>query len=146
MNILLVLSVWLHITCAAVLVGGVFYLRFIVIKYGQRTGELTNELRNIYISRYVHLSAMFLTVLAITGFYNFFQKNAAWKAASDDALLAPHAIFGIKFLSFLLFIGLVVLTGTSKGVNESRRPKLLLVQALLGIVILFLSAWLSNSY
>ncbi|MGF1573130.1 MAG: hypothetical protein ACFCU1_08665 [Sumerlaeia bacterium] len=146
MDLIHILSVWLHITSASILVGGVFYLRFIVIKYGQRTGGLSDELRKTYIGRYLHLSAMLMSVLLVTGFYNFFTKMAEWKTAPEDALMAPHAIFGIKFLAFLLYIGLVVITGTSKGVNESRRPKLLLVQAVLGLVILFLSAWLSNSY
>lgn len=145
MNLILVLTTWLHISCASILVGGVFYLRFIVLKYGQRNGGLSEELRKTFISRYLHLSAMLMSVLFVTGLYNMFSKMAEWKLAPEGSI-PPHMIFGIKFLAFLLFIALVSFTAVSKGVNESRRPKLLLTQALLGLVILFLSAWLSNSY
>ncbi|MDX1973157.1 MAG: hypothetical protein SFY68_11560 [Candidatus Sumerlaeia bacterium] len=146
MNYLLLLSTWLHVTCAALLIGGVFFLRFIIIKYGIRTKSLTPELKNLYISRYLHMAGMFLTVLTITGLYNLSVKSAAWKESVVEGTLAPHAIFGIKFLVFLLFIGLVVFTAVNKKLTDAGKSKLLLVQSLVGIGIIFLSAWLSNSY
>lgn len=144
MEIINTLSVWIHITCAALLVGGAFFLRFTVLKYGERSGGLTAELKTLLVNRYVHTGIGFLIIMLVTGLYNMTQNMAAWSASTSTP--SPHMIFGLKFLGFLLFLGLVVFAGVSKGEKEKRRPMLLALTTLTGIVVIFLSVWLGRSY
>ncbi|MDK2973326.1 MAG: hypothetical protein PWP23_3081 [Candidatus Sumerlaeota bacterium] len=144
MNIPLTLSVWIHITCAVLLVGGVFFFRAILLKYAAREGGLSDELRDKLATRWLHVAGGFLLVLLVTGLYNFTQKNALWKASEGP--VSPHAIFGVKFL---LFLAVVVVTGlaiTAKGAKASRRKTYLTINVVLGLLIVFASAVLSNSY
>lgn len=143
MNILLTLSTWIHVTSAVILVGGVFFFRFLLLKYaGRLEGGLSDELRGILTKRWLHTAGMLLLVLLVTGLYNMSQKNAAW--LESTAPLSPHAVFGVKFLLFLGVVGISVAATVPK--MASKRPLLLTINAVLGLTIVFLSAVLSNSY
>lgn len=142
MNILLTLSTWIHVLCAAFVVGGLFYLRVVVLKYANREGGLSDDLRKVFLNRYIHTSFGFLIVMLVTGLYNMTQKSDAWSAAEG---ISPHMIFGIKFILFLVFAIIMGLAAASKK-NDQRRVMFLSINTVLGIIIFLMSAWLSTSY
>lgn len=122
------------------LVGGAFFIRVILLKYANREGGLADALKDTVLKRWLHLSGSLLVVMLVTGLFNFTHKNEAWKAA--EGAVSPHMIFGIKFL---VYLGVVVLVAVS-AVATRKRPALLAANVILGIVIIFMSAWLSLSY
>lgn len=145
MNIPLTLSVWLHITSAVLLVGGIFFFRVILLKHAARIGGLSDELRDALASRWLHVAGMLLLILLVSGLYNFTQKNALWKAS--EAAVSPHAIFGVKFLLFLAVCALTALASVSRGPQfHGRRRLLMTVNTVLGLLIVFLSVVLGMSY
>jgi len=144
MNWLLSLSTFIHVGCAVLLVGGVFFYRVLLLKYAARTGGLGDALRLTLYKRWSHASVGLLIVMLITGFYNLSQKNEAWKASDDFP--SPHMIFGIKFLLFVGYLGLTLVLGAKKNAPESTQRKMLTISVILGFIIVLFSAVLSTSY
>ena len=142
MNWLLTLSTWIHVTSAVILVGGAFFFRVYLLKYAAREGGLSDDLRNAITKRWLHGAFAFLLVLLATGFYNMSQKNALWKASETG--LSPHMVFGIKFLVFCVVFALTI--GGSVIKDHAKKKLFLTVNVVLGLVIVLLSAILSNSY
>lgn len=143
MNYLLTSSLFIHITCAALLVGGGFFFRVIVLKYAALTGGMTDELRETLVKRWLHLAMMLLLTLLLTGLYQLSAVMGVWKDGKLPGM-SPHAIFGVKFLLVLVVFGGVMLASATK--SAALRANLLVVNVVLGIVILLLSVVLANSY
>jgi len=140
MDALLIASQALHVISAAILVGGAFFFRLLLHKYAQREGGLDDALRATLVKRWLHLAWNLIIVLVVTGLFQLSQSMAAWKGSS------AHMIFGMKFLVFLAVVIVLALATTAHGPRAPKRPAYFLINVILGIVILALSAWLRRSY
>jgi len=132
---------WIHLAGAALLVGGLFFLRVVLLKYAAREGGLDDKLKQTVVTRWMHTAWGLLLVMLLSGGYNMMLKLDAWKGAEGGA--SPHMIFGLKFLVFLAVGGVLLASGRAR---PERRPSLLTVNVVLGFLILLLSAWLALSY
>jgi uncharacterized membrane protein len=111
MFIVIILSRWLHIVSACLLIGGVFFIRFIVPKGlglvgddGQRRQAML-KMRRIF----KMLAHSVILLLLITGIYNTFLAWDNYKL--DEAVL--HSLWGthILFAGLAFLIVLYVLAG-----------------------------------
>lgn len=143
MNYLLTTSMFIHLVCAALLVGGGFFFRVLLLKYAAREGGLSDELKATLAKRWLHLAMMLLLTLLVTGLYQMSALSGTWKAGKLPGM-SPHAIFGVKFLVVLIVFGVVILASVAK--SAALRGHLLVVNVVLGFIILLLSAVLSKSY
>lgn len=140
MHSLLTVSHMIHLICAAVLVGGVFFFRVILLKYASREGGLDEKLKARLAERWIHLAWMILAVLIVTGGFQFMQLVGAYSSTS-------HMLFGIKMLAVLGILVVVgILTVAKSAPWQQRRPALLAISVGLGLLVLLLSAWLSSSH
>ncbi len=140
MDTVLNISVGIHVISAALLVGGTFFFRVLLLKYAGRIGGLDDELKNTIGKRWIHVSWNLIFVMIITGFFQMFAVMDEWKTGGGSL---PHMIFGMKFLLFLGVLGFMALI--TKG-NPEQRPKFMSVNIWLGVLILTLSAFLARSY
>jgi uncharacterized membrane protein len=107
MPILVILSRWIHVICACLMIGGIFFARFVM---PSGLGILDDETRtkvHLKIRRTFKMvihSAILL--LLITGIYN---STLAWdKYTLDSALLHPlwgtHILLALIAFTFLLIV------------------------------------------
>jgi uncharacterized membrane protein len=107
------LSRWIHVGTAIVLVGGTTCLKFVVAPSLQgQSPELMATIRGRW-KKFVHAGiALFL----ITGFFNYFRGMPAHEG---DALY--HALIGTKIiLACVVFFFASVLVGRSPGTQKFR--------------------------
>lgn len=137
-------SLIVHVLCAALLVGGAFFFRVIVLKYAALTpGGMSDELRTSLVKRWLHLAMMLLLTLLITGLYQMAALSDEWKAGKYPGMV-PHMIFGVKFLLVLVVFLLVLTANVAK--SAGLRSLMLTLNVVLGLLIVGLSVVLSNSY
>ncbi len=111
-----ILSRVLHILPAMVLVGGLFYLRTMVVPIG---GEDPYAGRRTAWARTVGICTM---LLLATGFYNFMAILNQAKEAGEKLPPAYHMLFGIKFLLALLVMFIAaILSGKTETAERFRR-------------------------
>lgn len=114
--VLMLVSRWLHVLSAIVMAGGTIFMRFALIPaLGASTPEMRQEVQTSVLNRwrlYVHAT---ITVLIVTGFYNFYARMSQVKP------MPYHALFGLKFLlAMVIFFIASVLVGRSKGLKPMR--------------------------
>lgn len=114
-----ILSRWVHVTSAIILLGGVIFARAV------RHAQLFKEYRA--------LATTAIVALLLSGLYNLLTKANTPKPY--------HMIFGIKFLLALHVFG-VGLMSTRANVDETTRHRWLTGVALSGLVVTLLSAYL----
>jgi len=114
-----ILSRWVHVTSAIILLGGVIFARSV------RHAQLFKEYRA--------LATTAIVALFLSGLYNLLTKANTPKPY--------HMIFGIKFLLALHVFG-VGLMSTRANVEETTRQRWLTGVALSGLVVTLLSAYL----
>ncbi|MCA9057817.1 MAG: hypothetical protein KDA85_04935 [Planctomycetaceae bacterium] len=131
--LLAVISRWLHVGTAIVLIGGTFFMRMIVLpSVAGGSEELLAGIRKRW-QRVLHPG---IAIFILSGFYNF------WRALpdhSDDGLY--HGLVGTKILlAFGIFFLASALTGRSAGTQKFRdQPRrwlgviLLLATVIVGI-------------
>lgn len=141
MNAILSVSLAIHVVGAALLVGGVFFFRVILIKYAKREGGLDDKLKEVLSKRWIHLVWSLLAVMLVTGVLQLVMLLDVWK----DSSTLPHMIFGAKFLVFLGIVAVTLMSTLARN-NGEKRQALLQINVVLGILILFLSVFLSRSY
>jgi hypothetical protein len=111
-----VLSRALHLLCAIMLGGGVFYMRTVLAAAGP---EACFAGRRQVWARWAAVAS---TILLITGMYNYIMYVRAAKLP-DATPLPPtyHMLFGIKFLLalFVMFVAALV-AGNSAGAEKAR--------------------------
>ncbi len=111
--LLALLSRWIHIGTAIVLVGGTSFMKLVVSPSLQgQSPELMTAIRGRW-KKFVHGGiALFL----ITGFFNYFRAMPDHKG---DGLY--HALIGTKIiLAFVVFFFASVLVGRSAGTQKFR--------------------------
>ena len=114
------LSRVLHILSAIILVGGLFYIRTVLVPAGSSPGEVNacfSDRRAVW-AKWVGIATAFLL---LSGFYNFFLVIGQSKA--DGVKLPPtyHMLFGIKFLLALvvMFVS-AILAGKTEAADRFR--------------------------
>ncbi len=140
-----VLFRWAHILAAVVAVGGLVFLRYVLMPAADEAlrEEEQTALRERLMVRWKKIVLTCITLLLISGFYNFFTISMA------KAKTAPvyHWLFGIKFLAALgVFFLASVLTGRSPGFAGMRSAprRWLSVAAGLALTVILVSGILKN--
>ncbi len=142
---LVLLSRWLHIVAAALMIGGSGYALFAMLP---GTGEsLTSQqcdaTRKAVRRKWLVVINLSIGLLLITGFANFYLLVIAPKVPA----MPYHALFGVKLLAaFVIFFFATALHGSAPGLeglraNSRRWLALVLV---LGVMIVFISGALNQ--
>jgi uncharacterized membrane protein len=135
--LLLLLSRWMHVGTAIVLVGGTCCLKFVVLPslVGQ-SPEIAAAIRNRW-KKFVHAGiALFL----LSGFYNYFQAMPLQKGNG-----LYHGLIGTKILvAMVIFFLASVLVGRSPGTQKFRdnSGKWMTVIIVLAAVVVGISGFL----
>ena len=139
MNILRAVMLWFHLVAAVMAIGGLYFLRLILIPVVKKDGcehapALTAKVRQKFRKLIWH--SIFLLVLS-GGIMLAIRSKAIF-----DGTLGQHLLEAKIGLALLLFAIALVLTLPAEPSVELQRktPKLLLVNLVLGLVILLLAA------
>lgn len=115
--VLALISRWTHILSAIFMLGGTFFLRFVLIPVASVVldetthGHLRQAIRNRW-KRFVHV---FILLFLASGLYNYL---AVTRFQHEDQPLY-HALFGIKFLLALVIFALAsMLVGRSGAAQK----------------------------
>jgi uncharacterized membrane protein len=109
-----VLSRWVHVGTAIVLLGGSVFQRFVVLPSARSLSEADQQqLGERILMRWKKFVMWGIALLLITGFYNYLSVPRAPKY---------HMLMGIKILvAFAVFFLASALTGRSAGLAAIRR-------------------------
>ena len=111
--VLAVLSRWIHVGTAIVLVGGTSFMKFVLgpVLQGQ-SPELVQAIRNRW-KKFVHGG---IALLLLSGFFNYIRSMPMHKG---DGLY--HGLIGTKIiLAFVVFFFASALVGRSAGTQKFR--------------------------
>lgn len=143
-DIVQLISRWLHITAACAAAGGAIFMKLALHPASEDLPvDQRKQLREGVRSRWSKVVMGAITVLLATGLYNFLMINKTY--ALDKKVY--HSVFGVKFLLAMGVFGLAsVLVGRSKGAQKLRENagKWLTVLVSMLLVLLFLSSFLKN--
>jgi uncharacterized membrane protein len=137
LTILDVLSRWVHVGTAVVLVGGSVFMRYVLMPAaGASLGEAEHEaLRGQLIVRWKKYVMIGIALLLVTGFYNYIK--VAIPQHKGDGLY--HGLMGIKILLGIavFFLGSVLVGRSPKfeGLRQNRAKWLSVLILLSAIVI-----------
>ncbi len=144
-DLVLLISRWLHIAAAIVAIGGAFFVRNALQPSAKETLNDADhaKLREAIRSRWAKVVGACIGILLITGGLNFFKLALPPKIKP----MPYHAIFGVKLLAaFAVFFLASALAGRAPGFAKLREQsrKWLGVLLLLAALIVFLSGLLSQ--
>jgi hypothetical protein len=145
LDIVLLISRWLHISAAIVAVGGVFFTRLVLSRAAEHAlpDEMHAQLREAVRVRWAPVVHACIAVLFVTGAYNFVVMALPPKINP----IPYHPIFGVKFLAALgVFFIAEALAGRGAAFQgmRSRRPFWLVVLLALGGLIVLVSGVLNQ--
>ena len=129
---------WMHILSACGMLGGTFFLRFVVMPaVGASVGaEEAQSLRSAFAARWRKIVPLFILAFLVSGFYNYLFVTRHMH--TDDPTY--HMLFGIKFLLSLAIFALasILISGRDKPskIREKAKGWLLVVLALGTAVVL----------
>lgn len=111
-----IVSRWVHVGTAIVLLGGTVFLRFLVMPAAQRLPEAEHaQLREGIMARWKRVVMTGIALLLVTGFYNYLAVKGGRPGSY-------HMLMGIKILLALgVFFLASALTGRSAGLAVIRR-------------------------
>ena len=140
---------WLHVAAAVAGVGGTLMMRFVILPALSNLpngGEVLDRIRPLF-KKLVH-SAM--GILLLTGFYNYLVVAAPKvKNMTEEGIAlfsAYHPVMGVKIiLSLVLFTIAIMLLMPVPSMHEKRKTWLT-VNAVLGLAILLLAAFLRRMW
>ena len=145
-EILLLVSRWIHVLSAVIAVGGMLFMRFVLMPSARETltDEQLSALRESVIGRWRKVVLVVIVLLLVSGSVNFL-----WVGMPKAKEVGPsyHSLFGVKFLLALgVFFLTAVLTGRSKATEGMRAnaPKWLAVTAALGVLVILLGGALAR--
>jgi hypothetical protein len=125
---------WIHIASVIVLLGGIFFWRFVMDPSTKRiTPEDYKELEEGAAAHFRPLVYIVMITLVISGIYSFLIKPG------HSTLY--HALFGIKVLLALHVFSVAIL---ATAPNNTRRGRQLFGGVLSGLVIVFIAAYLKG--
>lgn len=130
------LSRWLHITAAVTAAGGAMFMKFALHPAVQTLPEtVRGEVREAVRSRWAKIVMASITVLLITGLYNFVVILKTYELPKGTY----HAIFGVKFLlAMAIFFLASVLVGRSEMAKKVRADAGKWLTALVAMILLLL--------
>jgi uncharacterized membrane protein len=128
-ELIAVLSRWIHVGTAIVLLGGSIFQRFVLMPAAQPLPEAEHDqLRQRIMGRWKKIVMAGIALLLITGFYNYLSVKHEPRY---------HMFMGIKILlAFGVFFLASALTGRSAGLAGIRRN----ARLWLGVLIALASA------
>ncbi len=143
--ILPILSRWAHVLCAVTMVGGVLFLRFILMPSASEalSEEQHLSLKGAVLKRWKKVVMLCILLLLLSGVYNLMARL---KGDADLPSLY-HALFGIKFLLALaVFFIASCLVGRAAAFEGMRKnmKKWLLINVVLALCIVLISGVLKN--
>lgn len=114
-NVVALLSRWLHIFGAIFLLGGAFYTRAVLMPSAAETlDDATHQkLRESVMGRWRKLIMVLSLVLILTGMYNFLAVTRF----AHEGQPAYHMLFGIKFLLAIAVFGLASMLAGRKSIS-----------------------------
>jgi len=135
LNILLLISRWLHIGAAIIAIGGTFFMRFGLVRQGNSSmdaGDADQRLGAIS-PRWPMVVHICIAILFITGGLNF------WMLAIPPKIepLPYHPIFGVKLMAALaVFFVAEALVGRSPAFAKMRAVRKRWLNIALGLAAL----------
>lgn len=137
-----VLSRWVHIGSAVVVVGGSVFLRYVLMPAAAELPEAEhNALRGRLMQTWKKVVHTGILLFLLSGFYNYLV--VALPQHRGDKLYS--ALIGIKILlAFVVFFFAIALTGRSKATELFRKDarKWLTVNILLAAAVIGISGYL----
>ncbi len=145
MNVVLLISRWIHLASAIVAVGGAVFMRFALLPAAKATltDDLHERLREAVRARWVKFVYASIALLLITGSINFAILVIPSKIKSH----LYHPIFGVKILAaFAVFFIASALMSRGPGFAgiRAKRAKWLGILIALGGLIVLLSGILNQ--
>jgi uncharacterized membrane protein len=141
-EILNVVSRWIHIATAIVVVGGTVFMRFVLLPAAESLPQAEHEqLRGRVMARWKLFVMAGIALFLLSGFYNYVAVSIP-KHHGDKAY---HALMGTKILiAFGVFFLASVLVGRSARFEPLRRErkKWLLILLALAFTIVLISSFL----
>lgn len=136
-----VLSRWLHIGTAIVVVGGTAFLRFVLLPSAQQLPQAEHDqLRQLVMRRWRKIVMAGIGLFLLTGFYNYLAVGASEKHRNPGLY---HSLMGLKILFALgIFFLASTLVGRAARFDAIRRGSkkwLLLLLAMAFFVVLISS-------
>src|SRR4051812_15760525 len=121
LDVLNVISRWLHVSTAIALLGGTIFVRWILVPAAERLSPAEHDqLRADVATRWRKLLMAGIGLFLITGFYNYLV--VAVPRHKGDGLY--HGLMGTKIiLAFVLFFLASVLAGRSPAFESLRRNR-----------------------
>ena len=137
-----VLSRWLHITAAAVAVGGLIYARFVLMPAMESlAAEQRAALAAQIAKRLRPIASAAIVLVVVSGVYNLIR------VLEQGVTSSYHMAFGIKFLIAGHVLAMLYVASTppsGDAARDAKRPRLLLGGAISGLVVLALGAYLRS--
>ena len=116
-DIFALLSRWLHIVPAVILVGGTLFMRFSLVPASEELNAST-ELRESIRKRWARLVMLSVTFLLVSGLYNTMLKMRGFETADT----AYNALLLLKIiLALAIFFLASVMSGRSKMAQKFRQ-------------------------
>jgi uncharacterized membrane protein len=141
-EILTILSRWIHIGTAIVVVGGTVFLRFVLLPAAEALPQAEHDqLRAGVVGRWKKFVTIGIVLFLLSGFFNYIAVSVP-KHRGDKTY---HMLMGIKItIAFIVFFFASVLVGRSPRFEPMRqaRKKWLLVVITLAAVIIAISGYL----
>ncbi len=140
MDMIALLSRWMHIASMAFLAGGVLYARFALAPAMDCMGESEKtELADRVADRMRGLVIAVVVALVASGLFNLYRRSIL----PGGLPAGYHMWFGIKMLLALHVIAVSLLFG-KVGVAPAKRTRQLTGVAISGLLILAISAYLRS--
>lgn len=119
MNEITILSRWVHIGTAIVLVGGTVFLRFVLSPAAAQLPDAEHQkLKDLVMNKWKKFVHIGIALFILSGFYNFFAVQIP-KHRGDGLY---HALIGTKILlAFAIFFLASALVGRSKSFEGLRK-------------------------
>ena len=141
-QLIALLSRWLHIIPAMILVGGTLFLRFSLVPAAIETNP-SSELREAVRKRWARMVMLSILLLLLSGLY-----NAAQKAINYELSMVYNVMLLLKIiLGLAVFYLLSVLSGRSDRAKRlrEREPYWLNITSALMIVLVCIAGWMKLS-
>ncbi|MCC6696295.1 MAG: hypothetical protein IT365_11750 [Candidatus Hydrogenedentes bacterium] len=140
MDILALIMRWAHILSAVTAVGGVFFMRFVLMPSAQAalSQEAHESLRAAILKRWQHVVHTCILLFLVSGFYNYLLIT---RHLHEDQPIY-HMLFGIKFILALAVFTLALMLSSTRPWSAAVRANArfwLAVLALLSVVIIGMS-------
>lgn len=137
MVVLALVMRWAHILAAVTTVGGVIFMRFVLMPSAESvlSDDIHQNLRTAIAKRWQHVVHTCILLFLVSGMYNYLAITRHLHPGQP----AYHALFGIKFLlALIVFVLALALTSTrpwSAALRANAKLWLTMIVALAVVII-----------